>query len=238
MWATLQFKWIQLRYPVVCMALERLLFAGTLPVAAMILTWATLIAVGPSNAPFYQAALLSGVLLHIELNTTRAAELPLWPLERARHCEQPGVKRDRAGHLKIAFGFSAGLYYALATPVEASFELGNPGREGKGTNGCGKAVPEEARIQGSLEGFVAAALTVALPPLLYLVAHRHVIAQSQHLWGLLLLASAPLVLLTLLQVWRSCTLESPAGIGYGGESPLCDESLIFYHECWHFWTIA
>ena len=68
MWATLQFKWIQLRYPVVCTALERLLFAGTLPVAAMILTWATLIAVGPSNAPFYQAVLLSGLLLHSELD--------------------------------------------------------------------------------------------------------------------------------------------------------------------------
>ena len=66
-WATLQFRWIQLRYPVVCTALERLLFAGTLPVAAMILTWATLIAVGPSNAPFYQAALLSGLLLHSDL---------------------------------------------------------------------------------------------------------------------------------------------------------------------------
>ncbi|CAK0743676.1 hypothetical protein CVIRNUC_001488 [Coccomyxa viridis] len=151
-WATLQFKWIQLRYPVVCTALERLLFAGTLPVAAMILTWATLIAVGPSNAPFYQAVLLSG------------------------------------------------LYYALATPVEASFELRSPGREEKGANGRHvKAVPEEARVQGSLEGCVGAALTVALPPLLYLVAHRHVIAQSQHLWGLLLLASAPLVLLTVLQ---------------------------------------
>ena len=54
---------------------------------------------------------------------------------------------------------------------------------------------------------VAAALTVALPPLLYLVAHRHVIAQSQHLWGLLLVASAPLVLLTVLQVWRFPNLD-------------------------------
>ena len=87
--------------------------------------------------------------------------------------------------------------------MEASFELRSPVREGKGTNGrYGKtSVPEEARVQGSLEGCVGAALTVALPPLLYMVAHRNVIAQSQHLWGLLLLASAPLVLLTVLQVW-------------------------------------
>ena len=112
------------------------------------------------------------------------------------------VGQDWAGQLKGASGPFAGLYYALATPVEASFELRSPGREGKGANGRHvKAVPEEARVQGSLEGCVGAALTVALPPLLYLVAHRHVIAQSQHLWGLLLLASAPLVLLTVLQVW-------------------------------------
>ena len=59
-WATLQFKWIQLQYPVVCLAFERLLFAATPPVAAMILAWGTLAAVGPSHAPFYQAAVLSG----------------------------------------------------------------------------------------------------------------------------------------------------------------------------------
>ena len=90
----------------------------------------------------------------------------------------------------------------------------------------GKAVPEEARVQGSLEGCVAAALTVALPPLLYLVAHRHVIAQSQHLWGLLLLASAPLVLLTVLQVWSSPTLAYHASSSCGRESPLRDQPLI------------
>ena len=62
-WATLQFKWIQLQYPVVCLAFERLLFAATPPVAAMILAWGTLAAVGPSQAPFYQAAVLSGKIL-------------------------------------------------------------------------------------------------------------------------------------------------------------------------------
>lgn len=63
-WATLQFKWIQLQYPVVCLAFERLLFAATPPVAAMILTWGTLAAVGPAHAPFYQAVLLSGETLN------------------------------------------------------------------------------------------------------------------------------------------------------------------------------
>lgn len=99
----------------------------------------------------------------------------------------------------------AGLYFALAMPVEASFGLGAGTRQPKGSTGRrSKSVPEEARIQGSLEGFVAAALTVALPPFFYIVAYRHVILQSQHLWALLLLASAPLVLLTLLQVAMLC----------------------------------
>lgn len=44
----------------VCLAFERLLFAATPPVAAMILAWATLTAVGPAHAPFYQGAVLSG----------------------------------------------------------------------------------------------------------------------------------------------------------------------------------
>ena len=95
----------------------------------------------------------------------------------------------------------AGLYYALAMPVEASFGVDNTAREPKGSHGRrARAVPEEARVQGSLEGFVAAALTVSMPPLFYLIAYRHVIMQSQHLWGLLLLASAPLVFLALLEV--------------------------------------
>ena len=90
-------------------------------------------------------------------------------------------------------------------PVEASFSLGSSTtRDPKGSNGRRtKALPEEARIQGSLEGFVAAALTVTVPPLFYIAAFRHSITQSEHLWSLLLLSSAPLVLLALLEVGMS-----------------------------------
>lgn len=89
-------------------------------------------------------------------------------------------------------------------PVEASFGLGNSSRDPKVPHGRrSKTLPEEARIQGSLEGFVAAALTVTVPPLFYLAAFRHSITESEHLWSLLLLASAPLVLLALLEVGRS-----------------------------------
>ena len=47
---------------------------------------------------------------------------------------------------------------------------------------------------------MAAALTVTVPPLFYIVAFRHSITHSEHLWSLLLLVSAPLVLLALLEV--------------------------------------
>ena len=89
-------------------------------------------------------------------------------------------------------------------PVEASFGLGSSMRDPKESNGRRtKTLPEEARIQGSLEGFVAAALTVAVPPLFYIAALRHSITESEHLWSLLLLSSAPLVLLALLEVGMS-----------------------------------
>ncbi len=102
----------------------------------------------------------------------------------------------------------AGLYITLAMPVEASFGLGAGARQPKGSTGRrSRSLPEEVRIQGSLEGFVAAALSVVLPPFFYIVAYRHVILQRQHLWALLLLASAPLVLLTLLQVLCSAFHE-------------------------------
>lgn len=90
-------------------------------------------------------------------------------------------------------------------PLEVSFGLGSPSRDSKVLNGRQtKTLPEEARIQGSLEGFVAAALAVTVPPLFYITAYRHSVTQSEHLWSLMLLLSAPLVLLALLEVVAAC----------------------------------
>ena len=116
--------------------------------------------------------------------------------------EQPVSDRIGLANSRLLLGPLQGCIMLLPPLWRRPLSCAAPEGSGKGANGRHvKAVPEEARVQGSLEGCVGAALTVALPPLLYLVAHRHVIAQSQHLWGLLLLASAPLVLLTVLQVW-------------------------------------
>ncbi|XP_043704881.1 uncharacterized protein LOC122654723 [Telopea speciosissima] len=52
-WASLQFKWIQIENPSIVLALERLLFACVPIVASPLFTWATVSAVGMSNAAYY-----------------------------------------------------------------------------------------------------------------------------------------------------------------------------------------
>ncbi len=60
-WATIQFKWVQLQYPVVCLALEKLLVSATFPAAAMVLSWGAFAAVGAEAAPYYLVAILAGI---------------------------------------------------------------------------------------------------------------------------------------------------------------------------------
>ena len=72
MWATLQFKWIQLQYPVVVLAFEKLLLATAFTVAAMVQSWGLIAAVGASVAPFYLVPILCGLyyLLALPLTTS------------------------------------------------------------------------------------------------------------------------------------------------------------------------
>ncbi|EPS62676.1 hypothetical protein M569_12112, partial [Genlisea aurea] len=52
-WVSLQFKWMQMEYPTIVLTLERLLFACVPLVASAIFTWATISAVGMTNAAYY-----------------------------------------------------------------------------------------------------------------------------------------------------------------------------------------
>ncbi|XP_047313377.1 uncharacterized protein LOC124916672 [Impatiens glandulifera] len=52
-WASLQFKWIQIEYPTVVLALERLLFACVPFTASVLFTWATVSAVGMNHSSYY-----------------------------------------------------------------------------------------------------------------------------------------------------------------------------------------
>ncbi|GKU92934.1 hypothetical protein SLEP1_g6588 [Rubroshorea leprosula] len=55
-WASLQFKWIQIENPAIVLALERLLFASVPFAASSLFTWATISAVGMNNASYYLMA--------------------------------------------------------------------------------------------------------------------------------------------------------------------------------------
>lgn len=55
-------------------------------------------------------------------------------------------------------------------------------------------------VQGRLEGCIGALLFSLLPPLLYAVTNLGLPSDMQHVWSLLLLTSAPLLMLTTLQV--------------------------------------
>ncbi|KAL7197211.1 hypothetical protein ACSBR1_037099 [Camellia fascicularis] len=52
-WASLQFKWIQIEHPTIVLALERLLFACLPSIASVLFTWATVSALGMNNASYY-----------------------------------------------------------------------------------------------------------------------------------------------------------------------------------------
>ncbi|GMY26669.1 no exine formation 1 [Fagus crenata] len=55
-WASLQFKWIQIENPSIVLALERLLFASIPFAASSLFTWATISALGMNNASYYLMA--------------------------------------------------------------------------------------------------------------------------------------------------------------------------------------
>ena len=57
-WATLQFKWIGIQYPVVSVAFEKLLIAGCIPASMVVLTWGAVAAVGADQAAYYLAGVL------------------------------------------------------------------------------------------------------------------------------------------------------------------------------------
>ncbi|KAK9824524.1 hypothetical protein WJX72_011089 [[Myrmecia] bisecta] len=58
-WATVNFKWVQMQYPVVVLAFEKLLIGCCLPVAATVQMAGLIAAVGVQQAPYYLAVLLA-----------------------------------------------------------------------------------------------------------------------------------------------------------------------------------
>jgi hypothetical protein len=75
-WATLQFKWIQLQHPAVAVALEKMLLVGSLPVAASMQAWGIASSTGMDTAPFFLAALMCALYLLFALPLTSSFVAP------------------------------------------------------------------------------------------------------------------------------------------------------------------
>ena len=67
-------------------------------------------------------------------------------------------------------------------------------------------------IQGALEGVVGALLFTLLPPLLYAVTNLGLAFDMKHVWSLLLLTFAPLLMLTTMQVSKQTSLHTFSGL--------------------------
>jgi len=57
-WGTVQFRWVQMQYPPVVLAMERLVLNGGVTMCAPIIAWGCVAAVGAASAPFYLAVAL------------------------------------------------------------------------------------------------------------------------------------------------------------------------------------
>lgn len=66
-WATLQFRWVQMQYPPVVLAMERLVVSGGVTMCGPVIAWGAVAAVGAGAAPFYVAILLP--TLYLTLST-------------------------------------------------------------------------------------------------------------------------------------------------------------------------
>jgi hypothetical protein len=75
-WASLQFRWVQLSFPGMVLASERMLFACVPPVCGPILGWAVVASVGAGPAPFYLAGLLAGLYHAFSMPTPSSFRAP------------------------------------------------------------------------------------------------------------------------------------------------------------------
>eukprot|EP00798_Chlamydomonas_sp_ICE-L_P014360 gene14360-20357_t len=97
------------------------------------------------------------------------------------------------------------MYYGMGRPLPSSFQ--NPKAAPSGIGGAPSKVQkaavqgglDEGTVQGKLDGFCMAALTVGLPPAMYAAIHWVVLLRHMvHVYSLVLLVSLPLLYVSLL----------------------------------------
>lgn len=65
---------------------------------------------------------------------------------------------------------------------------------------AGGKLSKELQVQADIEGVAATLLLVVLPASLYAVLHSSMLAEWVHLWSLMLLASLPVLFLSIVEV--------------------------------------
>ncbi|KAF5835484.1 hypothetical protein DUNSADRAFT_7324 [Dunaliella salina] len=93
------------------------------------------------------------------------------------------------------------LYACLGVPLTSSFHNARVGAPALGGGGEARKRGEAglARVQSRLDGMLMASITVGLPPTLYAAIHWVVLLRhAVHVYSVLLLGSAPLLLLSLM----------------------------------------
>ncbi|KAI3433444.1 hypothetical protein D9Q98_003258 [Chlorella vulgaris] len=98
LWASLQFRFVQLQYPGVVIAFEKMLMAGCLPVGAAVQTWGMVSGVGMSSSCFFLAGLLCALYYFFAL-----------PLPSSFHLGTKG---------KIATGGAKAKVHVLQDPAD------------------------------------------------------------------------------------------------------------------------
>lgn len=166
LWTTLQFKWIQLQYPAVVLAFEKMVIGGCFPVGLTVLTWGIVAGVGMSAAPFYMSG-LGCVLYHLFAR----------PLPSSFQSINPTKNNNGMGRRGGA---------SFSTPDRSSSRKDN-----KNILAAVLGV-----VQSPSDAVWAFFLATTLPPAVYAATHHLVLFQWVHFWSLMLLFSGPLLVIT------------------------------------------
>ena len=111
-WATLQFKWIQLQHPAVAVAFEKTLIVGCIPVGAGMHTWGVALSSGMDNTPFLLAFDICVLYYLFAL-----------PLQSSfSHSNYSGRRQQQQQQLGIGGGASASTPGPGPPPLQSRFD--------------------------------------------------------------------------------------------------------------------
>lgn len=227
---------LQLQYPAVVLAFEKLLLTGCIPVGGAVITWGLASGVGMSNAPYFLAAILCGLyfLLARPLPSSfqsvkdtalgeRRGRGEGGLLEASKGGGEGWEEEDGAagqggtGCCSTAQSVAppgAGARAEEARPRQLAQPICAPRSLSAGTPpGLAGGASKGNQVQDRSDGALAFLLVALLPAAVYISTHLAVLFSWFHLWSLLLLGAGPLLFV-------AC-LPGGGGTARGGWPHLC-----------------